>query len=228
MATNKQDLRAFVRYDGNGRVIPGGNILNRWIPKVGKWIETTVNICCTHTTTSTTTISLLKIGDRYQGGAISYLFKEGDPGYVNGEQHGLIFGLQDVYWDQYPTGGKIYSNVNLSIGTTSSAIGSGYANSLAIVGQIGHTSSAAYDCMALSTGGYNDWYSPSKDELNTVHLALVAGYDYNISAGDNTFSCYKSSTETNSNHFYCQFLNGGVQTTLMKSSIIPVRAMRTF
>lgn len=39
-------LKAFVRYDGNGRIIPGGPILNRFKPKVGNWTEINSNICC--------------------------------------------------------------------------------------------------------------------------------------------------------------------------------------
>ena len=46
MGTNKKDLRHFIRYDGNGRVIPGGNILQRTKPKVGRWTETSAYECC--------------------------------------------------------------------------------------------------------------------------------------------------------------------------------------
>ena len=44
--TNKRDLKHFLRYDGNGKIIPGGNILQRKIPKVGKWVEGTAYLCC--------------------------------------------------------------------------------------------------------------------------------------------------------------------------------------
>jgi hypothetical protein len=45
--SNKRDLKHFIRYDGNGRVIPGGNILQRKKPAVGKWTETSAYECCT-------------------------------------------------------------------------------------------------------------------------------------------------------------------------------------
>lgn len=48
MATNKISLKAYVRYDGNGRVIPGSLILNRFKPRVGKWQEINVNKCCNY------------------------------------------------------------------------------------------------------------------------------------------------------------------------------------
>lgn len=54
--TNKRILKHYVRYDGNHRIIPGGNILNRWKPKVGRWVEAQTYSCCNSTTTSTTTV----------------------------------------------------------------------------------------------------------------------------------------------------------------------------
>lgn len=52
---NKKDLKAFVRYDGTGRLIPGSLILQRSKPKVGDWKEIDAYECCNPTTTSTTT-----------------------------------------------------------------------------------------------------------------------------------------------------------------------------
>ncbi len=62
MATNKRDLKAYVQYDGSGRIIPGSVVLRRQKPKVGNWVEMRAYQCCdpeydqtTTTTTSTTT-----------------------------------------------------------------------------------------------------------------------------------------------------------------------------
>lgn len=52
---NKQDLKAYVRYDGTGRIIPGSLILQRSKPKVGDWKEIDAYECCNPTTTSTST-----------------------------------------------------------------------------------------------------------------------------------------------------------------------------
>lgn len=54
MATNNK-LKAFVRFDGTGRVIAGSLILQRNKPKVGNWVEIDANECCNYTTTTTTT-----------------------------------------------------------------------------------------------------------------------------------------------------------------------------
>ena len=48
MASNSK-LKAYVRYDVLGRVIPGSLILNRFKPKVGDWKEINVNECCNDT-----------------------------------------------------------------------------------------------------------------------------------------------------------------------------------
>lgn len=44
--TNKRDLKAFVRFDGSGRVVAGSLILRRKKPKVGKWREIQGYQCC--------------------------------------------------------------------------------------------------------------------------------------------------------------------------------------
>jgi hypothetical protein len=46
MGSNKRDLKAYVRYDGSGRVVAGSLILRRSKPKVGKWKEIQGYQCC--------------------------------------------------------------------------------------------------------------------------------------------------------------------------------------
>jgi hypothetical protein len=53
--SKRKDLKAFVRYDGTGRVIPGSLILQRKKPKVGDWKEIDAYECCNPTTSTTTT-----------------------------------------------------------------------------------------------------------------------------------------------------------------------------
>ena len=55
MATNQRNLKAFVRFDGSGRIVAGSLILRKNKPKVGKWHEIQAYECCNPTTTSTTT-----------------------------------------------------------------------------------------------------------------------------------------------------------------------------
>lgn len=56
-AYNRKDLKAYVRYDGGGRVVAGSLILRRQKPKVGNWKEVPAYECCAPTTTTTTTTS---------------------------------------------------------------------------------------------------------------------------------------------------------------------------
>lgn len=62
MASNKRSLKAYVRYDGTGRVVPSSLILQRFKPKDGNWQEIDGYECCNYvptpgTTTTTTTVS---------------------------------------------------------------------------------------------------------------------------------------------------------------------------
>lgn len=43
---NNNKLKAYVRYDGTGRVIAGSLILQRFKPAVGNWKEINANECC--------------------------------------------------------------------------------------------------------------------------------------------------------------------------------------
>jgi hypothetical protein len=55
MANSNNNLKAYVRFDGTGRVIAGSLILQRFKPKVGNWVEIPANECCNYVPTTTTT-----------------------------------------------------------------------------------------------------------------------------------------------------------------------------
>jgi hypothetical protein len=55
--TNARPLKAYVRFDGTGRIVPSSLILRRKKPKVGKWVEIPAYECCNPTTSTTTTTS---------------------------------------------------------------------------------------------------------------------------------------------------------------------------
>ena len=44
--TNKRDLKAYSRFDGTGRIVPGSTVLRRIKPKNGNWIEVQAYECC--------------------------------------------------------------------------------------------------------------------------------------------------------------------------------------
>jgi hypothetical protein len=54
---NSRPLKAYVRFDGSGRIVAGSLILRKNKPKVGKWKEIPADECCNYTTTTTTTVA---------------------------------------------------------------------------------------------------------------------------------------------------------------------------
>lgn len=55
MANNQKKLKAFVRYDGSGRVVASSLILRKNKPRVGRWYEIPEYLCCNGAPSSTTT-----------------------------------------------------------------------------------------------------------------------------------------------------------------------------
>lgn len=49
--SNRRDLKAYIRYDQQGRVIAGSLVLRKNKPKVGNWKEVQGYLCCEPTTT---------------------------------------------------------------------------------------------------------------------------------------------------------------------------------
>ena len=56
-SNNNNKLKAFVRFDGSGRVVSSSLIVQAFKPKVGNYKEIDAKECCNYTTTTTTTIS---------------------------------------------------------------------------------------------------------------------------------------------------------------------------
>ena len=60
MANSNNQLKAYVRFDGTGRIVPSSLILQRFKPKDGNWQEIDATECCGYvptTTTTTTTVA---------------------------------------------------------------------------------------------------------------------------------------------------------------------------
>jgi hypothetical protein len=82
MATNKRDLKAYVRFDGTGRIIPGSLVLRRTKPKVGNWKEIQGYECCNDVTLTFTpsspTINDVTLRLFCNGTQIHYLYTPRD------------------------------------------------------------------------------------------------------------------------------------------------------
>jgi len=171
----------------------------------------------------TVAFGALAIGDYYRGGKVAYFLLPEDPGYDAGSQHGLIAAVADLSVT------TTWSNVTaVLLGTTGTALGTGRANTAAIVAQAGCTGGAAYLCDHLVEGDYSDWYLPSKDELNKLYLNRVAIGGFGL----NWMDYYWSSSEYGaSSAWYQSFLGSGSQGNASKGAQgIPgrVRAVRAF
>jgi hypothetical protein len=168
------------------------------------------------------------VGDFYQGGVIFYLFEAGDTGYVAGETHGLIAAVADQ-----SSGIRWYKGSYSATGAIATAIGTGSANTDAIITVQGatETSYAAGLARAYTGGGYTDWFLPSKDEL--IKMYLKKG-DINTTAlanGGSNFATvyYWSSTEAGRYDAWIKFFsNANSQGFGDKSFTYNVRAIRAF
>jgi hypothetical protein len=194
------------------------------------------------------------VGDTGPGGGIVF--------YVNaaGFACGTTLAATCNYLEAAPTSGPsawtdaAYAwsgNTSLNIGATAqrTAIGTGYANTSAIVLQDATESKAGTIARAYSgPNGLSDWFLPSKDELNQMCKwanavawtsdatpctagTLNAGTGHGLNAAGFLSDLYQSSSETASgppNQAFSQAFSNGLQITGPKRNSNPVRPVRAF
>ena len=113
-------------------------------------------------------------------------------------------------------------------------IGEGQAATTAIVSHMegkSITDTAAQLCDALSHNGFEDWFLPSRDELNAIWDNIVDnGSGSNSGVGGFAGEYYWSSSEASSNDAWTQNFNNGNQYHLNCNKYLDerVRAVRAF
>ena len=190
-------------------------------------------------------VSPINVGDSYGGGKVAYIFTSTDLGYVAGQTHGIIAAVADQTTDAgipwFPD--KFY-------GATVPALGLGLTNTITIIAAavvLGRTDLTTYAAGLANNykgGGYNDWFLPSRDELNKLFINRVAIGGF---ATTGTMATYWSSSQKGSMNFstFTTFTNGissayqqfffayngnseGTQSDLGISNSRRVRAVRYF
>lgn len=111
-----------------------------------------------------------------------------------------------------------------SVGTTSPEIGAGKKNTEAIIAHCKEKYKAAWLCAELQVNGYDDWFLPSKEELQLMYQHLfLAKRGGGLTAND-----YWSSSEGPFNTAWMQYFYNGNQTNTRKDLTARVRAIRAF
>ena len=154
---------------------------------------------------------------------IATTYQIGDPGPAGG----IVFYLTDASGEHGMEAAPVDQSSGIqwgcygtTVGGTSTAYGTGKANTTTINAQCG-TGTAASIAASYSLDGIDGWYLPSKDELNLLYQqkAVVGGF---------AFGYYWSSSESNSHLAWYQAFTYGNQTNLSKHYTLPVRAVRAF
>lgn len=159
------------------------------------------------------TVNLYNLGQLLPSGFVFYIDDSG--------QHGLIAAERDyasnVQWD------NVSSNITYAEGTLT---GTGLSNTKKIITFLGDGNYAASICDKLVVGGADDWFMPSKDELNLMYANLYKKNIGNFSSG-----FYWSSTENQGIYAWIQVFGGeldGFQAPSNKGLFRKMRPIRAF
>ena len=109
-------------------------------------------------------------------------------------------------------------------GADGTLVGTGKQNTIDIEAGCTTSGTAADICANLSLGGYDDWFLPSKEELNLMHINLKV-----FGVGGFAVDYYWSSSEFNADNAWSQgFSGGGPLFISTKINTFRVRAVRAF
>jgi hypothetical protein len=159
---------------------------------------------------SFTTDSILQIGDLYGGGIVFYIDSTQAHGYICAENNQ---GTASQW-------GCVSTSVP---GATGTAVGTGEANTSAIVAANCGAGYAAVVCYNLVQNGYSDWFLPSREELRLMAVNLA-----NFGIGNFISTSYWSSTQSSTSGAYTVTFPSGSTSNSSKDNSWRVRAVRKF
>jgi hypothetical protein len=108
-------------------------------------------------------------------------------------------------------------------GAGGTTVGTGEQNTIDIENGCTTSDTAADICANLSLGGYNDWFLPSKDELNLMYENLKV-----FGVGGFADGSYWSSSEYDADYAWFQDFDDDIQISYPKDWTYRVRAVRAF
>jgi len=156
---------------------------------------------------STATIKV-NIGDYYQGGYVFYI----DPS----RSWGLCAASSELATSYQ------WSSTNVNITTRGTAIGTGQANTDAIIATHG-ANCAAYNCKQYLGAGYTDWYLPARDELDSIYKVLVVKKGLPYGTGHQKWSSTQNVTDATTAWFHNWSTTHGTSGKDITLYVIPVR-----
>ena len=198
---------------------------------------TTTTTTTTTSTTTTTTVAPLQVGSTGPGGGVIFYVDLTQP---EGERY---YEIACEGWNNSCDGTNDpevawgCSGMDI-VGASGTAIGTGPANTAAILAACSSTTNAAGVVDAYTKNGFSDWFLPSRDELNALckwvhndNVNVVCNSDRGFNAivnGRIIINSYWSSTQSNLTDAYNLYFQQGDLGTYGKANINFVRPFRRF
>ena len=138
----------------------------------------------------------ITVGSELYGGIVGMIFSEGEPGYVEGETHGIIFNVDSDFSQINAQEWGCWENFT---GADGHGIGNGSINTYTIMNNC-TDSTAPMLCDTFENEGHTDWFLPSLYELTSIMsnndaFDGIINFDNNIwywtSSEENVYNAWK-------------------------------------
>ena len=126
--------------------------------------------------------------------------------------------------------GRVWAADTKETGATAGELGSGRQNTIDIVAALGTPAEgseyAAYLCSELESGGYDDWFLPSIEEVKEMRDSLYGREGVSLSTSDAYWSSSEASSDSSSAKYF--YFPESIEGSNSKSNTYIVRAIRMF
>ncbi|WP_194974033.1 hypothetical protein [Aquiflexum lacus] len=171
------------------------------------------------------------IGEPFEGGVVGHIFEPGDPGFVDGETHGIIIApVEQVFEAQWGCQGTEVTGTSTEVGfgrintekvlAFHDALPNFYTNPTQCHPDNDGTVAARLT-IGFENGGFNDWFMPSLKEMDFL-------YQNRDKIGGFSTVEYWSSCESNAVNACVMSFITGEQLSRPKSELRRVRVIRFF